>query len=397
MRSGSAGDVRWLRGVCRAWELPLVTGRAADAPGSEEEARDVRHRFLEEVRTRHGASAVLTAHHADDQAETVLFRILRGTGVRGLRGMEPARDHLVRPLLERWRSELAAFARRHGVPYREDPTNRDPAYARNALRHVILPAAEARVAAGSRAALVRLAENAARAHEELSALEDLLFKGWIEGRVPGRLEIPAGAMARLPGAVRRRLLRAAALELGITLSRSATDRAVRSTLELGPGQGVDLTGGVRLERGLDRWILLAPGSDRAAPDGSSTIRVDGTGPGEARLRAGMAAYRVAWGPEPRGDAPALRVDASAALPLTFRGWTAGDRIRLAYGSKPVAKLLVEAGISRVDRPSAAVCLDARGEVLWVPGVARSHHISGSAAAPPRGGILHLTCHRLANV
>ncbi|HSG48204.1 MAG TPA: tRNA lysidine(34) synthetase TilS, partial [Longimicrobiales bacterium] len=396
MRRGSAADASWLRGVCRAWELPLAAERLSRAPGSEKEARDLRYRFLEEIRARHGATAVVTAHHADDQAETVLFRILRGTGVRGLRGMEPARDLIVRPLLDRWRSELEEVARSHGVPHREDPTNRDPAFARNALRHVILPAAEARVAPGSRAALVRLAENAARAQEELTALESVLFRGWIRHGFPGRVEIPSEPLQELPRPVRRRLLRAAADHLGVTLSRDATDTAVRGMVELYPGQGLDLTGGLRLERGLDGWILLHPEWNRPASEGSSFIRVEEIGPGEARLRAGRTEYQVMWGPERPPDEGWIALDAAAALPVTFRGWNAGDRIRLPYGSKAVAKLLLEAGVSRVDRPSAAVCLDPRGEVLWVPGIARTHHISGPDAAPPRPGALYLTCHRLAN-
>jgi tRNA(Ile)-lysidine synthase len=135
MRAGSSADRDWVRGVCRAWEVPCSTRSADPVPGSEAAAREARYAFLRSVQAETGAAAILTAHHADDQAETVLFRILRGTGLRGLRGMGPSRDGIVRPLLGWWRKDLERYAAVQGVPFRRDPTNLALEYRRNRRNH----------------------------------------------------------------------------------------------------------------------------------------------------------------------------------------------------------------------------------------------------------------------
>lgn len=392
MRPGSAGDAAWVRGVCRAWGVPLEQVRLPSAPGSEAEAREARYAFLDEARERAGCVAVVVAHHADDQAETVLFRVLRGTGVAGLRGMDPVRGRIVRPLLGRWRRELRDYARRWRVPFREDPTNLDSRFARNALRHIVLPAAEETVATGSRGSLVRLAANAARAHEELRVMEEWALQGALREPVPGRVEVDAALVEGLPAPLRARLARRAARRLGMSLTREATDRAVDGFGRLHPGRRLDLTGGVLLERGPGAWIFLAPGlrprGREAMPEGPS-IRVEDPA-GEAFLRLGRAGWRVAWGPEPRAVPGEVALADPGLLPLTVRGWSPGDRIRLRAGSRPVSKVLGEAGIPRIDRPSSPVALDALDRVVWVPGVVLSADLgpaSGAGSGVDRGDAL----------
>jgi len=126
MRPGSAADADWVAGVCRAWDLPFERARAEPPPSGQAEARERRYAFLEEVRRRTGADRIATAHHADDQAETVLFRIARGGGIEGLRGIPPRRGPIVRPLLPFRRAEIEAYARSVGLRAREDPTNPPP-------------------------------------------------------------------------------------------------------------------------------------------------------------------------------------------------------------------------------------------------------------------------------
>lgn len=110
---------------------------------SEEEAgRKFRYEKLEQIRREQGADYIAVAHHRDDQAETVLFRLFRGSGARGLAGMEPKRDVVVRPLLFAGGSELREFLRQNGYEWREDVTNGDTAYTRNWIRHKLLPSAQ---------------------------------------------------------------------------------------------------------------------------------------------------------------------------------------------------------------------------------------------------------------
>ncbi|NLY01866.1 MAG: tRNA lysidine(34) synthetase TilS [Rhodopirellula sp.] len=118
------------------------TGRRG-SDGLEAAARAARYRFLQEAAARVGARYVATAHTADDQAETILHRVLRGTGIAGLSGMARVRPlgpaSLIRPLLGFRREELAAYLERLGQPYRVDPSNRDLQFTRNRIRHELLP------------------------------------------------------------------------------------------------------------------------------------------------------------------------------------------------------------------------------------------------------------------
>jgi tRNA(Ile)-lysidine synthetase-like protein len=169
MRPGSAADAAWVRGLCTAWDVPLLHAHADTRLRSETSARDARYRFLRAAAAEVGAAHVVTAHHADDQAETVLFRMLRGTGIDGLAGMRAlGPTGIVRPLLPFWRAELAAYARRAGLRWRRDPTNDALTTARNRIRHRLLPDVERSFAPGARRALVRLAE---QAREEAEAWE----------------------------------------------------------------------------------------------------------------------------------------------------------------------------------------------------------------------------------
>ncbi|MDT8341501.1 MAG: tRNA lysidine(34) synthetase TilS [Longimicrobiales bacterium] len=391
MRPGSGRDALWVRGVCRAWDVPLVTERLTIPPAGEAEARERRYRFLERVREQAGGAAVVTAHHADDQAETVLFRVARGTGVRGLRGMETRRGRVVRPLLDCWREVLARYASRWGVPYREDPSNRDLSLARNVVRHQVLPALEAGVARGSRVSLVRLARNAARLQDEMAALDRFLLARFARRDVPGRVELPLEALEGLEEPLVRRLVRGAAEGLGVTLGQAASDRAVAALGTLASGRGLDLQGGLRLERGSTSWILHAPARRAPAGSGDSFLTVPDAGPGEAELALGHARYHITWSPGNAGVGEGIAVEGARHLPLTFRGWRAGDRIRFPWGSKAVTRILGEAGVARLDRPTTPVCADPQGRILWIPGLARAAGVAASGAVAPASGRVHLTC------
>lgn len=142
----AAHDEEFVRAWCEKEGVPFYAGsgdvraHARTTGKSEEEAaRDLRYAFLRETAKKLNAQLTL-AHHADDNAETVLLNLVRGTDLRGLCGMQPKQGDLIRPFLEQTRAELAAYARSHNIPHVEDCTNADPnAAARNYLRLEILP------------------------------------------------------------------------------------------------------------------------------------------------------------------------------------------------------------------------------------------------------------------
>ena len=382
MREGSSADAEWLRGLAAAWGVPLRAEHARDAPRNETEARELRYRFLESV-ARDGAGAtVLTAHHSDDQVETILFRIVRGTGVEGLRGIPAAREPgLVRPLLPFARAELEAYASSHRLRPRVDPSNTSPRFTRNRIRHDVLPLLE-QTHSGAAVALLRLSRNAERTLDAFESLLDLQL-GWLpEGRGCPNIMIDKAPMNAFPDSVVGALARRAAARLGVRLSEAGTALAVEFMRTGANGRGVDLAGPLRLERESEQFRVLRPASDRPrAPEstvGNDGLEISVPGKGEGALSLSGRSYRVRWGSAPSAASslamrpPTGWVWAAFApdrlsFPLRVRGWRAGDRVRIRDGRKKLRKVFREAGVPRGERNRLPVLVDSDGLVVWLPG------------------------------
>ncbi|MGE0160137.1 MAG: tRNA lysidine(34) synthetase TilS [Gemmatimonadales bacterium] len=372
MRPESAEDAQWVAGLAAGWGIECRLGEAGTPPGSEAEAREARYRFLQTVTDDVGASLVVTAHHADDQAETVLFRALRGTGRAGLAGIPARRGLYFRPLLRFWRAELEAYARRARLSWRDDPTNSSLRYARNALRHRVLPEIERLVAPGARRALVRLSAIAREDEAAWASVLPSLLEPLDVTEREGAVSVDRDALAALHPAVRARILRALASGLGVTLEETGTRLAGEFVASAGSGLALDVGGGLTLRRELDRvWLDVVPTRLDASADRPLVIPDARPGSGEAWL-AGRP-VSVSWG---RADVGGALRSASfdprtLRFPLRVRAREAGDRIRLPSGTKKVKKVLLEARIPRIERAGVPMVVDARGDVLWIPGVARA--------------------------
>ncbi|MEK7824085.1 MAG: tRNA lysidine(34) synthetase TilS, partial [Candidatus Eisenbacteria bacterium] len=140
-------DLAFVRDLCARLGVPLTTARwdcrarmRRRGLSGQAGLRTLRREFLARVASRVGAAAIATAHTADDQLETVLLRLLRGTGLAGLGGMSARRGRWIKPLLDTPRADIEADLRAIGQPWREDRTNRDPRYARSRVRHDVVPA-----------------------------------------------------------------------------------------------------------------------------------------------------------------------------------------------------------------------------------------------------------------
>ena len=369
MRDTSAGDARWVGGLAKAWGLGAKIGSAQRALNSEADARSARYDFLEGVRIDVGARTIVTAHHADDQAETVLFRLLRGTGVSGMQGIPASREPAVfRPFLSFWRTELEAYARSATLGWREDPSNRRLDLARNALRRRVLPDVERLVAPGARRALVRLAGIAE--HEEAgwaSVLPELMLPLGVE-EVEGMITLDRRELIRLHPAVRGRVLRVLAHRLGYGLGSSGTGIAVKFTESGQSGGKIDLGGLLELTLELDRVHLGA----RTSIPVDEPLRIPGPGSGAGQALLGGMQILVAWG----SDQVAARARSEhfraghLQFPLVIRAREPGDRIRTSVGTKKLKKLFLEARIPHGRRSQTPVVADAQNKVLWVPGIAR---------------------------
>lgn len=145
LRPTSGADAALARDLCRELDVPfyLGEGRVGQLPGNlEANARAARYAFLEATAERLGAARLATAHNANDNLETVLLHLTRGCGLQGLTGIQPRRGKLVRPMLHTTRAAIEDYLRQHHLTYATDETNADTHYARNRLRHQVVPVLE---------------------------------------------------------------------------------------------------------------------------------------------------------------------------------------------------------------------------------------------------------------
>ena len=295
MRPGSARDAAWVRGLCRAWGVDLVEARAEVAPRSEEAARDARYAFLREAQARCGAPFLATAHHADDQAETVLFRVLRGTGLTGLAGIPP-RDAsgLVRPLLPFPRAEIRAYARDNGLRWRADPSNALPDPARNRIRLELLPYVERHLAPGARRGLARLAQLAARGRGGVGRRAPPPPGGNGFGRRTGRSCLSANGLRLMIGPCASACCARVLRRLGVTPDRMGTRLAIQFISDAPSGRVLTLPGGMRIttEFGTARVERVTAETVETIPDAPLVIPVEGAG--EGRFVVGGRAGTARW-------------------------------------------------------------------------------------------------------
>lgn len=344
--------------LCDRLEVPLavrdVVVRRDHPGGLEAAAREARHEALREG----GSDALLVlAHHRDDQAETVLFRALRGAGVRGAGGMrvfDPRGGGIWRPLLDVPRHALLRYAQEHGLSWIEDPSNQDRRFSRNFLRLDVLPAIETRHPGASvgLARTGRLCAEAALLLEELADIDLAGMDGTAGGR-HSRAMLEELSSSRLRNAMRRLLERAGSLMPDESRLREA-ERQVRLDTASAGLRVVVGSHAVCVYRH-EWWIEPA-----ALPPVPSLTRWDGYAPltwGGGRL-AGRSVT---------GEGVALARLPAGTWEVKSRG--GGERFRLQADGprKDLRKWLQEAGIAPWHRPLLPL-LWAGGKLAWVAGV-----------------------------
>lgn len=226
LRPESADDARFVAGVAEAWGLPAAVEREDVAAyarsttgGVEAAARELRYRFLVQVALGAGAGIIALGHTADDQAETVLLRLMRGAGPSGLAAMRPrrpaGREHatisVVRPLLEARREEIQRYCRAHGLEPLQDSSNKQPIYARNRVRGYILPLLKTY----NPSIVATLGRTARICAEEDELIDGLVEQAWrdIAGHKGLEIALDRPGFEALHVALRRRVLRRAVAEV----------------------------------------------------------------------------------------------------------------------------------------------------------------------------------------
>ncbi|MCD8142811.1 MAG: tRNA lysidine(34) synthetase TilS, partial [Clostridiales bacterium] len=261
IRPTSGDDRAFVEGWCQSHGVPLHVGgadipalAAAEGRGLEETARRYRYAFLRETAERRGAQSIATAHNLEDNGETMLLHLLRGSGLNGLGGIAPQRGNLVRPLLTTSRKEIEAYNAAHGIPHVEDETNRDTAYTRNFLRQEVFPLLETRwpnaAETLSRSAVSLRADNAYLEGEaaKLTAQAEA---------IPGGCAIPVATLINAPLALSNRVLQQLAAQVSpeVVLTASQRSQVLQLCRSGRPSGFVPLPGGLTARRVYDRLEL----------------------------------------------------------------------------------------------------------------------------------------------
>ncbi|HEY0305669.1 MAG TPA: tRNA lysidine(34) synthetase TilS [Longimicrobiales bacterium] len=367
MRDTSADDAQFVADVCDRWQVPLLVQRTSRSLRNEAEARSARYEFLTDAMMQLAATRMATAHHADDQIETVLFRLLRGAGLRGLSGIPLRRGSIIRPLLRFHKKDLAAYATHHAVAFRDDETNASDRFARNRIRRTLIPALQS-IRPQSMPDLLAVARRAARVERAWRDRIREALKHVATGRRDDVSELARGILLEYDAETQGRLLRAELKRLNFVPDRAATQRMLSFIAGAESGSSHSVGDGIRIERAYD--VIRITREEPAHAD--RTVRIPACAAGAELAEIGGRSWRIAWTTSPAKTDDAARFDCRVLhFPLEIRSWRAGDRIRLSYGTKKLKKLFSEARIPVHERARVPVLVDADGRICWVVGVARS--------------------------
>ena len=355
LRPTADRDEAFVRNWCRERGIPLTCGAgnvkefaAREGLSIEDAARKLRYAFLETAAADMGAARIATAHHREDNAETVLLHLLRGTGLQGLGGIAPVRGKIIRPLLEINRAEIDEYVARHSLPYVEDESNQDTRFTRNRLRLEVLPLLE-EIAPGCAGRLAAAAELLRDENNHIQReAEDLLPPA-----ENGSITLPIPTLRKQDAALRRRLIRTMGQKLGVELTKPQTE----AVLALNSGGYLDLPENLCAIRKPHQLILKK--QPPSLPP--LVLREDGQnwGPWLVTVRKSR---------EIPSESPDTVILCGTDGTLTIAPWNGEGRLAVENGSRTIKRLFADAGISienRADHP--ALLLD--GKPVAVFGVA----------------------------
>lgn len=375
LRENSAADAQFVQDYCQNAAIPFYLGSADVARlarqqglSVEQAARQARHEFFAQTRARHGYDALALAHHADDQAETFLLRLVRGAGSTGLAAMAPREaSGILRPLLGVSRAEIDEYCKKWGLAWREDHTNADMDIPRNRVRHELLPYLKSYFNPEITRVLNRSAQLLRR---DDSCLHDQAMAFYREHGLNAR------ALGAAPLPISSRALRIALALAG--MPQDVEERHITALLQLAThgrtGAQVDLGSGFCVARDAETLTIFRP-------QASAAFCADAPADGPAILPGGTA--HIAPGSRPAQflgpEAHTQWVDGGklqAFSPLVWRSRMPGDYFHPlgAPGGKSLGDVLTDKKIPRRLR-DGLVLLCSKSQVLWAVGVGLSQQVA----------------------
>lgn len=375
-------DERFVADLATSRSLPFVSEKVDVRAASvrehfslEDAGRRARYEFFDRVMERYGARSVALAHHADDQAETLLLRLLRGAGVTGLSAMSPCRDgRFVRPLLTLSRSEIEGYLHARGLRFRIDSSNADTAFLRNRIRHELIPHL-ARFNPEISRRLSVTADLLAADAEVLETLASEALRRTVRERTDESVILGVAELLHEPRGVRYRLYRGAvSLIKGSLLGLSykhvlQIDDLVRSRK---PNLGIRVPGGVAVVRS---YGLLTIGRGVEEAEWEGDIIIEGPGcyalpdGGEMVVDVGSPPKDLATLPP---DRACFDLDC-APFPWVVRGFRPGDRIRPLgmTGTRKVKDIFIDEKVP-MERRRLVPLVFSNGDLVWVCGYRTGH-------------------------
>jgi len=295
--AASDGDAAFVQDLCRTWHVPCtiesadVAGRArAEKVSVEQAGREYRFELFERICLKAGMKVVALAHHADDNAETILHRIIRGAGLRGLAGIRPRRPlreggdiDVIRPLLTFRRAEIEAYLAERGIAFRQDASNASLSHTRNRIRHELLPLLRERFNPQTEEALLRLAEQARGLNAYLAETGERMLDSLVVEHNDRQLILHCPPLLRKPRVIQTQLIRSAILRMGCP-EGELTYGHLNAVADLAAGRegskSLDLPAGMRVIRRYSRLVFERSPSGPPPRAAASEIRVasDGTTP-----------------------------------------------------------------------------------------------------------------------
>ena len=364
-----------VRQFCRLREIPLAVGRGdtrafcrQNRCGLEEGARRLRYEFLRKTAQETGAGLIATAHHMEDNGETILLNLCRGAGLRGLGGIPPKRDGVIRPILTLTRAQIEKYLAENGIPYSSDPSNQSEEFARNRLRKQVFPVLQS---VNSQAA-VHLCQAAQRARQDETYLEQAA-RELIEQHGGGRW-ILANALAQAPPSLALRAVQLLYAQGGGqgTLS-DAHRRAVLALCDKGPSARLARPGGVEARRQYQQLIFGL--TDQQQTEGAQTFAPQALEEGKPVWQNGwqVTLYR---GPAPAGEQGQLFRFERLTPPVILRPRQPGDRVFQGGQNKSVKKWMIDQKIPAAQRDGLPLVCDGQGVALICGGIARDGQREG---------------------
>lgn len=414
LRPESAADELYVRKIMERWQLPYTSQpinvsaiATRNKMGIEEAARLVRYEFLIGIANQIGAEVIVTGHNADDQAETVLMHILRGSGLSGLAGMQPVgligedpELWLLRPLLQTSRADIEKYCRKHDLRPLTDESNTDPAFTRNRLRHELMPILRTYNPKVDER-LLNLSAVAAADYELLDELTIAAMVDLVQGFDEGWVMLDRTMWLDLPLSLRRSTLRVALLQLlqdQLEIGFDSIELARLSAELPRSGQQAHLPGGAVLHVTADQLVISATGDFPTmlapqVPDGPP-LRLPI--PGKVALADGrVLSAKIVKSPRIQGiaassDSWEVQVALPAKAELIVRGRLASERMQplgMNGRSRTLKQIMIDRKIPEPLRSAWPVVV-ANEQVVWLVGHAVDHRYRVTEAS---GTVVRLRC------